>query len=435
MHSFAYLFERFPSFVQTFVYREAMEMGRQAMHPKLVSLRRPEDPESVAEKLAADVFYLPEPEEMRTDADRLQQEGKLPRAIHHAIREARKKHDSNRIFEAVWLGPRLRGEGITHVHAHFGGMAARTAWWLRKLHGITYSFTGHANDIFCENEFPVSNADLVREAKFVVTETDYARQWMEQKHPRALGKVFRVYNGIDRDFPPRKPLPALPLILSVGRYVEKKGFTDLIESCRLLRNRGERFECRIVGGGPLQETLDAQINEAGLQEVVRLLGPRSQNEVRQLLSEAHLFVLACVPESAGGSDNLPTVIMEAMMCGVPVVSTRVAGVPEMIRHDRSGLLVEPRNPAALAEAIARLLRNPELGETFSMRGHETATASFPIENTTRLLKHLLVREAGVKPPAEAFVLDPDLPRGWLHRWFGKSPSTKPDARPATRSEG
>ncbi|MDB6173046.1 MAG: hypothetical protein JWL59_2357 [Chthoniobacteraceae bacterium] len=418
MSSFAYLYERFPSFVQTFVYREAMEMLRQGMAPRLISLRRPEDSAQVAENVEADVWYLPEPDEMRSEADRLREARQLPGTIHNAIREARKKHDSNRIFEAVWLGPRLRREGIGHVHAHFGGMAARTAWWLRRLYGITFSFTGHANDIFCATDFPISNADLVRDAKFVVTETDYARQWMEKNQHCAKGKVFRVYNGIDRDFPPCKPAVEPFQILSVGRYVEKKGFRDLIEACRLLRDKGERFECKIVGDGPLKTTLDSQIDRAGLRDTVQLLGPRSQVEVRQLLSESHLFVLACVREPNGGSDNLPTVIMEAMMCGVPVISTAIAGVPEMIVNGETGILVAPNAPPHLAEAVGQLMRDPALAKRFSTSGREHAVANFSIENTTRSLKHLLVKHAAVKAPPAASHLDPALPRGWLSRWFG-----------------
>ncbi len=418
MPSFAYLFERFPSFVQTFVYREAREMLRQGMDPRLVSIRHSDDPADLAEKLDADIFHLPESDEMRAEIDSLRAAGKLPGAVHRAIPKARLEKDSNRLFEAAWLGPHLQKQGIKHVHAHFGGIAARTAWWLRELFGIGYSFTGHANDIFCENDFPISNADLVRDAKFVVTETDFARDWMRKKYPRAEKRIFRVYNGIDRDFPPHAPAAGVPRILSVGRYVEKKGFADLIEACRRVRETGRAFECQIVGEGPLQQDLQAMIDRAALGGQVRLLGPRPQSEVRQLLAAAHLFVLPCVPEAGGGSDNLPTVIIEAMMCGVPVISTRLAGIPEMIQHGESGLLIAPRTPSALAIAIEQLLRDTILAAKFSQRGHGAAVLNFSIENTTRSLKHLLVRLGGVTPPAKARALDPKLPRGLFGGLFG-----------------
>jgi glycosyltransferase involved in cell wall biosynthesis len=251
---------------------------------------------------------------------------------------------------------------------------------------------------------------LVREARFIVTETDYARRWMAGKYPRAAGKVFRVFNGIDDDFPPRISPGAVPLILSVGRSVEKKGFRYLIDACGQLRAQGLAFACRIVGGGPLETELQAQIDGAGLGDAVQLLGPRSQEDVRKLLAAAQVFALACVPDAEGGSDNLPTVIMEAMRSGVPVVSTHLAGVPEMIVDGVEGFLVPPGDAGALAEALAALLRDPSLAQRCGERGRASAREKFAVENTTRALKHLLVRHAPVDPPARALELDATLSR-------------------------
>jgi glycosyltransferase involved in cell wall biosynthesis len=412
-HSFAYLYERFPSFVQTFVYREAAEMVRQGMNPLLVSIRHPEDPPEVAAQLDAEVLYLPETGQLRTSIE-------LPRRVRWKVPRERRERDVNRLYEALWLGPELRRRGIRHVHAHFGGMAARTAWWLREVFRIGYSFTGHANDIFCENDFPVTNEQLVRDARFVVTETDYAREWMERKYPHAAGKVVRVFNGIDGDFPARGPFHGRtgrsdagevhPRIISVGRSVEKKGFRYLIDACRLLRDRGHAFQCLIVGGGPLEAELQAQIEAAQLLGVVQLLGPRAQPEVRQLLAKSQIFALACVPDAEGGSDNLPTVIMEAMKCGLPVVSTRIAGVPEMIADGVEGFLVGAGDVTALTARLERLLRDPELADRCGRQARESAEQHFSIERTTRVLKHFLVERAPVEPPPAARHLDPSLPR-------------------------
>lgn len=415
--SFAYLFERFPSFVQTFVYREAVEMVRQRMEPWLVSIRQPDDPGELAEKLDVEVFHPPEEKALRAEVDAQRAARRLTWRARNAIPRHRREPDSQRMFEAIWLAPRLRERGVRHVHAHFGGMAARTAWWLRELFGFSYSFTGHANDIFCATDFPVTNEMLVKSARFVVTETDFARRWMEERYPRARGKVFRVFNGIEMTgFPPREARGAVPLIVSIGRHVEKKGFGDLIEACRLLRERGAEFECAIIGGGPLEAGLRAQIEQAQLSTRVKLLGPKPQAEVRQWLAQASVFALACVPDSDGGSDNLPTVIMEAMASGVPVVSTRLAGVPEMIADGHDGLLTEPRDPRSFSNAIERLLRDPAFAARCAENGRKAAAEKFAIEQTTRQLKHLLVQHAGVTPPESALRDDPALPaRGFLVR--------------------
>jgi glycosyltransferase involved in cell wall biosynthesis len=417
--SFAYLFGQFPSFVKTFVTREALEMVRQGMNPWLVSLRKPDDPVELAENIDLDVFYLPERAALRAEVNAALAAKRFPLktkiAIHWHRRSAifgkmfGKAADSQRIFEAAWLAPLLRERGIHHVHAHFGGMAARTAWWLKKLFGFQYSFTGHANDIFCDTNFPVSHADLVRDAQFVVTETDYAREWLEKKYPIAQGKTFRVFNGIAlTGFPSRAVKPGPPKVISIGRLVEKKGFGDLIDACRLLRAEGVEFSCDILGGGPLEKELQARIDRDRLGATVRLLGPKSQVEVRQRLAEATIFVLACVPEKGGGSDNLPTVVMEAMACGAPVISTRLAGVPEMIQDGGEGLLVAPGDPAALAEAMGKLLRDQALAMRMGMQGRVSAEEKFSIENTTRALKYLLVKNGGIAPPDAAQIADPHL---------------------------
>ncbi len=392
-------------------------MVRQGMDPLIISIREPEEARPAEFPVDIPVHYLPSSDELIARSNRAKKDNTMPRPMLKLLQAwPQNNEDKLRVYAALYLGPMLREAGISHVHAHFAGMATRTAYWLKRFYGITYSFTGHANDIFCPGDFPVSLAELIREAKFVVTETDFARKWLEEKFSDARGKTVRVFNGIALDgFFPHEPADALPRIVSVGRYVEKKGFGDLISACAILRQRIPDFECLIVGGGPLESELQAQIDREQLAFQVKLLGARPQEEVRKLLAEANVFVLACAPESDGGSDNLPTVIMEAMAAGVPVISTRLAGVPEMITDGENGLLAAPKDPESVAEALEKMLSDRAMAEQMAERGKQTAQKRFAIEATTRKLKHLLVRIAGVIPPKKARELDPKLPSNWWRK--------------------
>jgi colanic acid/amylovoran biosynthesis glycosyltransferase len=405
--SFAYLFERFPSFTQTFCFREVEEMLGQGMKPAIYSIREADEGSAFDASLLNQVQYLPQDE-----------------ALNKAVRDARAAHqihsdvwdvfagwgdrgDKTRLYEAAWLGLELKRRRIRHVHAHFAGIAARTAYWIKQFYGIGYSFTGHANDIFCETDFPVSLDELVKEASLVVTETDYSRDWLRRRCPAWAGKIERVYNGIHPDEFARADFSAQPPeIVSVGRLIEKKGFAELIQACAMLR--GIDFRCHIIGAGPLESALRSQIEAAGLTGHVILQGARPEIDVIAFLKHARVFALACTRDPDGGSDNLPTVIMEAMAAGLPIISTQVAGIPEMI-HDRiTGRLLREHDVAGLSAALESLLKDPALARQYGATGHELAEQKFATGRTTSALKHLLTRRASVWPPLGAITKAPRL---------------------------
>jgi glycosyltransferase involved in cell wall biosynthesis len=238
--------------------------------------------------------------------------------------------------------------------------------------------------------------------------TDFSRDWLRRRCPEWAGKIERVYNGIHPgELAPPEAAP-IPEIVSVGRLIEKKGFGELIQACGMLRDRGLDFVCRIIGGGPLEEALREQIAQAGLADRVILEGPRSEAEVTGFLRRARVFALACVHDSEGGSDNLPTVIMEAMAAGLPVVSTRVAGVPEMIEDGATGRLLDEHDIAGVADAIEAVLKDAGLARRWGVAGRAMVEKVFATERTTSQLKHLLVKRAGVWPRAGAIRMDPAL---------------------------
>jgi glycosyltransferase involved in cell wall biosynthesis len=209
---------------------------------------------------------------------------------------------------------------------------------------------------------------------------------LRAKFPGQGGKIWRVYNGVELErFPAADFNAPVPVVISVGRLIEKKGFGDLIEACRVLRDRGYDFRCEIIGDGPLEQELRGRIESAGLTSVVALAGPLPQEEVIARLARSRVFALPCVSEAGGGMDNLPTVIMEAMAAGLPVVSTPLGGVPEMVEEGVTGLLSGEHEPAALADSLGRLLGNREFAQSLGQAGRRRAAECFAIEQSGRAL--------------------------------------------------
>ncbi|MGE5213074.1 MAG: glycosyltransferase, partial [Nitrospirota bacterium] len=333
MTDFAYLFERFPSFGQTFCYREVAELQRQGVTPPIFSIRNPRDepPQDWDMRVVERVHYLPEEKELLDDVGRASKKGKLTPQILAALDEWGRRTDFLRLYQAAYAGLRLREMGIGHVHAHFGGMAARTAFWINRFFPITFSFTAHANDIFAPRNFEIGLDKLVDAARVIVTETDYAAKFLCERFPDRTDRVHRIYNGLDpAGFSRAEFSSSPPLIIAVGRLIAKKGFGDLIRACALLAERGKSFRCEIIGEGPLETELREEIERLGLQRRIILAGAKPQSQLRERLAAANVFVLSSVIDPDGGMDNLPTVIMEAMASGLPVVSTDLGGIPEMV---------------------------------------------------------------------------------------------------------
>ena len=391
MREVAYLFERFPSFGQTFCYREVAELERQGTTVHVFSIRRPVDEpaEDWDRSLVERVHYLPEEKSLVAEVDRMLKTNAVPDRARAAVKEWGRQSDFLRLYQALYVGVRLQEKGVRRIHAHFAGMAARTAYWINEFFGIPYSFTAHANDIFAPRDFVVSLAKLIGNAAAVVTVGDYAVRSLQEQFPESAAKIHRVYNGVDlARFAVTDFRSAPPEIISIGRLIEKKGFSDLISACALLRSRGQEFQCIIIGEGPLEESLRAQIAEENLKPCVTLSGPQTQAQIAQRLAHATVFALPCTHETGGGMDNLPTVIMEAMAAGLPVISTPLAGIPEMVEDEANGELVPDRDPAALAAAIEKLLDDPERARRLGDRSRQIAKEKFSIETSARELLEL-----------------------------------------------
>jgi colanic acid/amylovoran biosynthesis glycosyltransferase len=392
MREIAYLFERFPSFGQTFCYREVAELERQGARIHVFSIRRPTDePEQDWDRdLVGRVHYLPDEKPLVAEVDRVLKTKAVSDRVRAAVKEWGRQSDFLRLYQAVYVGLRLQGLGMRHVHVHFAGMAARTAWWINEFFGIRYSFTAHANDIFAPRDFVVSLAKLIEHATAVVTVSDYSVRLLQARFPQGAPKIHRVYNGVDLSrFHPSDFAADPPAIISVGRLIDKKGFGDLISACGLLRFRGLNFKCLVIGEGPLEQALRSQVAAAGLEDIVQLTGPLSQPQIIELLGHAALFALPCVRDAEGGMDNLPTVIMEAMAAGLPVISTPLGGIPEMVEPGITGELVPEHDPATLSAAIENLLTDAGRARKLGEQGREAARQKFSIEVSAEQLRKII----------------------------------------------
>ncbi|MDG4649612.1 glycosyltransferase [Roseibacterium sp. SDUM158017] len=287
-----------------------------------------------------------------------------------------------------WAGT-LRNEKVSHVHSqwiHSGGTVAMYGTWLLDA---SFSFTGHASDLFRER---AALSDKIRRAEFIVCISEFHRGFFLENGARPE-QLFVAYCGIDTTHftPRRRPRDrARPYhILSSGRLVEKKGFADLIRACAILRDRGIDFRCTIAGSGPDEAALRAQIEAAGLSELVTMTGEAlKQEDIPDFMATGDVYTLPCVWASDNDVDGLPQMLMEAMACGLPAVSTRLVGIPDLIRDGETGLLVAPGDPQALAGALMRLEAEDELADRLAKAGYRHLVDKFDLD---RCLEPLLER--------------------------------------------
>jgi glycosyltransferase involved in cell wall biosynthesis len=282
--------------------------------------------------------------------------------------------------------------GIHHIHAHFANAPAAIAARVARARGIGYSISAHAKDIYLTS--PDELRANMAGAKFVVTCTGHNAAFLREVAPGV--PVSKLYHGIDcdqlcpGDAPPQSP----PLILSVGRLRSKKGFDTLINACARLAADGLDFACDIIGYGPEEAALNAQITHLGLRSKVTLRGKMGHDDVVARMRSARVFALPCRIDADGDRDGIPNVVLEAMALGVPVVSTSVSGVPEVIDHGVTGILVDPDDAVALATAISDLLADQAKAKTLAQAARKTVARRFGEGRDMAMLNRLLLTATG-----------------------------------------
>jgi glycosyltransferase involved in cell wall biosynthesis len=405
-----YLYSRYPVISQTFCDAEMLALEQRgielvigSVYPPLTSLRH----EYIA-RLRAPIHYAPPQEILRILEGNAKTARKWPDDL---VRQHESKYGpaakaEQRARNALYFAQFFARSGVDHVHVHFANRAAHTAVFLKEISGIPFSVTAHGQDFMKD----LGSDDLLREicaaAEFVAAETDYSRDLLRQRCPDSAAKIHRVYNGIDLE---RFPAPRsangnrIPRIVSVGRLVAFKGLDDLIDACAELARRRIDFVCDIIGDGPLRETLQAKVEQLDLSSRVNLLGSQSQGAVLEKLQAADIFALPSTTDPQGATDVFPTVILEAMASGRPVVSTHLAGIPELVMDGQTGMLAAPGDSTALGSVLEQLLRDPELRLRFGRAGRERIEQHFRIEQTVAPLLEMLEQSCSRRPAGDVSV--------------------------------
>jgi colanic acid/amylovoran biosynthesis glycosyltransferase len=377
-----YVVKRYPRYSETFIVNEILAHEAAGMEVEIFSLLPPEDGhfQDAISRVRAPVTYLQAKGLKASDFwSTLDDTGEILPYLWDSLEEARGE-DVRYAYQAVVLARETRLRDIDHLHAHFATASTTVARLAARFARIPYTMTAHAKDIFHKSVRPEDLRRKLQDAAATVTISDYNLEYLHDNYGPAAENVRRIYNGLELEkFPyEEEQRGRVPEIMAVGRLVEKKGFADLIEACSLLRDR--------VGLGEQEPELRAAVERLGLGNRVELPGPRPQGELIEAVGSAAVFAAPCVVGGDGNRDGLPTVLLEAMALGAPCVSTDVTGIPEVLHDGETGLMVPQRDPAALAEAIERLLADPGLRVSLAGRARRLIEAEFDVRRNAALLR-------------------------------------------------
>ncbi len=366
----------YPRISETFISNEILLLEKLGFDVHLFSMRRPREDftHHSVKQIRADVDYLPEtllkplPQLVYHN---VQLAARRPRTYLAAARIAarrflrtRKSATIKHLLQAGYLVHRLLpASGVVHLHAHFAHSPTSVAMFAARLSGLPFSFTAHAKDIYTSDGRQLR--EKIRLARFVVTCTEYNRRHLLKLAGDRTTPIHRIYHGIDtrlfaNDFDqPRRP--ARPYrILTIARLTAKKGLPTLYGALKQLHDQGFAFSHTLIGDGEDRSAILALIEQFGLTATTRWLGTRPHHEVVQHYRRSDLFVLSCEVAANGDRDGIPNVLLESMAMGVPVVTTRVSAIPEVVEDGCSGLLVAPGRPDLLADAMQRMLTDTPL---------------------------------------------------------------------------
>lgn len=264
-------------------------------------------------------------------------------------------------FQAAYLVHHAKDLNMAHLHAHFAHSPTSVAMFASEICAIPFSFTAHAKDIYTSDATQL--AEKIDKARFVVTCTKFNKSYLE-KFVRHRHEIHCVYHGIDLELffahavtrTPKAPFT----FMTIARLVEKKGIPDILSALALLAREGFPFRYVLIGDGDDKALVERRVGELGLQDHVEMTGTMAHEQVLDRFQQADCFVLGCKVAQSGDRDGIPNVLAESMALGVPVIGTRVSGIPELVEHEETGLLVDASKPEELAAALKRIVTDHEL---------------------------------------------------------------------------
>lgn len=400
----AYIVSRFPHLPETFILREMIsleQLGWQIeLYPLIIQRRGLIHQEARPWLARAHAVPWISLDLLRANLARLFRDSRrylllFLRALGENLRSPKFLSRALLLFpRAVWMAERFKEVGIDHIHAHYATHPAFVAWLINQLTGIPYSITVHAHDIFAEK--PMLSTKL-QDSAFISAISEFNREylaemfgtWVQQKTQIVRCGIDPAYYGIGNGI--QTDRHSQLEVISVGSLQPYKGHMYLVKACKELHTHGIPFRCRIVGGGELRPLLERTIQENQLSGLVELLGPRTQDEVSQLLRTANCYVQPSVITRSGKMEGIPVALMEAMASGIPVVATSISGIPELVKNGDTGWLVPPENAQALAEALVQVYNDPTEAHRRAQSGKRWVLAEFELSANVKKLSSLFAR--------------------------------------------
>lgn len=394
----AYMMSRFPKLTETFILDEMLEMERRGVAVEIFPLWRekatmvhPEARPLVARARFAPMFSG------RIALDNLRCLIQRPRRYLSTLFTliTANWRSPRFCFVAVAIFPKacsfsleMRRLGVQHVHAHFASHPAAAAFVIGRMADMPWSFTAHGSDLHREQAML---KEKVAEATFTVTISEYNRNFiLERVGTDYADKVKVIHCGVDlRKFKQVQSENGPVQIICIGTLHEVKGQRYLLEACALLQERGIPFICNLVGDGADRKLLQDLAGALGISEHVVFHGACERERVWALLSQMHIAVAPSVPTSDGRREGIPVALMEAAACGLPLVASRLSGIPELVLDGENGYLADPGDVQALAQAIERIALSPPLGQQLGNAARRRMETDFNLSITVAELQQLM----------------------------------------------